>query len=155
MHLRDGDRLDWLATDVAVASRPLARTGVPTLLVAVLVASLLMLARAPLLSADDEGWSLTATPTRLPSGAETTVSMRFTDTDGSGDIGCLRLVVPAQGVVVDADVVATSAPTPWAVTVTGSGPTTLRVSNPDGNGKLKQGDWVDLAVRVRMEPAGT
>ncbi|MGZ8474915.1 MAG: hypothetical protein ACXWWQ_01635 [Candidatus Limnocylindria bacterium] len=100
------------------------------------------------------GWSLTATPTTVTVGVVTTVAMRLTDTDGSGDIGCMRLSIPATFAVVGAVVTGTSADGPWTVTTSGAGPTAIRVFNPGGDGKLEGGDWVDVQLSVRGQQPG-
>ena len=144
-------------TDAPEGVAQLPRTPLPSRLLALVVALSVMVLSPALLAAAPTaaGWSLTATPTSVQNGQTHDIAMRLTDTDGSGDIGCLRLVVPAEGKVVSVTVTATSAPSPWVASVSGSGPTTIRVYNDDGNGKLKGGDWVDFIVRVHMQPPGT
>ena len=101
------------------------------------------------------GWSLTASPMSVANGAATNVAMRVTDTDGSGDHGCLRVVLPAAYTVLGMATLGWTGPTPWTISATGSGPTTVRVRNPDGGGKLKDGDWVDFRVTVRGNQQGS
>lgn len=118
-----------------------------------MLAVLMLLRPAPMIAA--AGWSLAASTGSVTQGVDADVSLRLTDTDGSGDHGCLRLVIPAAFTVLGTAVIATSAPSPWTATASGSGPTTLRVRNPDGNGKLKAGDWVDFRVTVRGDLSGS
>ena len=151
-HASSRDRLAFGVTFATRPESPLAVTRIATALVALVMATSLMLANASLMTATEvEGWSLTASPMMMPATEVTTVSLRLTDTDGSGDIGCLRMTIPAASTVIDATVTATSAATAWVATRTGAGPTTIRVFNADGNAKLKLGDWVDFTVSVQTD----
>lgn len=105
--------------------------------------------------ADGVGWSLTSNPEAMTVGEPTTVTLRLTDTDGSGDIGCLRLSVPDFFTVTSVTSTATSAPSPWGATIFGAAPAVARVFNADGNGKLEHGDWVDFTVSVVPLTPGT
>lgn len=101
------------------------------------------------------GWQLTANPTTVLAGQPTTIELRLTDTDGSGDIACGRVFIGAQFDVLNAGVRGTSAPSPWTAIVAGAAPSTVSVWNADGNGKLKGGDWVDFYVTVRGNTSGS
>lgn len=101
------------------------------------------------------GWSLTANPSTVTSGVTTDIQLRLTDTDGSGDIGCMRMSVPAAFAVSGVAVIATSADTPWTATQSGAGPTAISVFNPDGSGKLRADDWVDFRVTVDGQQPGS
>jgi hypothetical protein len=101
------------------------------------------------------GWELTATPTTIGGGQAATVALRLTDTDGSGDIACARVIIGPEFEVLGAEVLGTSAPSAWAAEMAGTAPTVVSVRNPDGNGKLKAGDWVDFSVTVGSSTPGT
>lgn len=101
------------------------------------------------------GWSLAASPTTVTDGITTDIQLRLTDTDGSGDIGCMRMSVPAAFAVSSVAVIATSAASPWTATRSGTGPTAIHVYNPDGSGKLQGDDWVDFRVTVSGQQAGS
>lgn len=110
---------------------------------------------APGPAAAATGWQLTANPTTVLAGQPTTIELRLVDTDGSGDIACARIFIGAQFEVLGVGVRGTSAPSPWAAAQAGAAPTTVSVWNPDGNGKLKGGDWVDLYLTVNGNSPGS
>jgi len=55
--------------------------------------------------------------------------LRLTDTDGSGDIACLRLQIPRETQYRDGWIVATSVAGEWEVEHSGSNPTEVDVTN--------------------------
>lgn len=110
---------------------------------------------APALTRAADGWTLTAAPSSVQRGVTTEVTLRATDTDGARVHGCVRVVVPAAYDVLGASIVGTSASSAWAVSTSGSGPTTVLAYNPPGTGKLEEGDWVEFRITVRGEQAGT
>lgn len=101
------------------------------------------------------GWQLTANPTTIAGGQAATIELRVTDTEGSGDIACARIVIGAEFEVLDLGIRGTSAPSAWVVEKGETAPTTVSVRNPDGNGKLKAGDWVDIYVTVSGGTVGS
>jgi hypothetical protein len=98
-------------------------------------------------------WQATASPSTIQAGVANTVAVRVTDTGGSGDIGCAIINTGSRFTVSGASVTGTSADSPWAAAVLSA--TTVRVGNTDGNGKLKEGDWVQVALTVRGSPPGS
>jgi hypothetical protein len=98
------------------------------------------------------GWSLTIGPTAVLPGSTTDFTLRLTDTDGSGDIGCLRMQVASGFTVLSATVTGTNQPAAWSA---GTFNNFVWVRNPDGDGKLTAGEWVDFTVRARADQIGS
>jgi hypothetical protein len=103
-----------------------------------------------------DGWTLTMDPDSVKPDVVTTVTLRATDTGGSSDTGCIYVVIPDTFVVEEPEVLDYSGPTTWAAKIKTAGAgTTVQIRNSDGNGKLKQGDWVRFQVNVTGTDPGT
>ena len=71
--------------------------------------------------------------------------------DGSGDIGCVVVIVPARFTVQGAAVTGTSVGGGWNATDApdGGGKTRVEVFNAGGGAKLTEGDWVSFTITAR------
>lgn len=124
-------------------------------LVAILLALVLALSGAPEVLAAS-GWTLTHTPNEVKEGRQQVFTLRATDTDGSGDIGCVVIMVPGTFTVQGAAVTDTSAAEPWmASRETVGGKTRVLVFNVDEDAKLKEGDWVQFTVTATGVDTGS
>lgn len=93
------------------------------------------------------GWNLSRTPSNVDQGEQGIFTLRATDTDGSGDIGCVIVVIPSAFSVENAVVTGTSTGGLWAATRSPVGSSTrVRVYSVGGAAKLKQDDWVEFKI---------
>ncbi len=114
---------------------------------ALLVVAMLVAGTPAVLAAPND-WSLTVAPASVADGSQKVFALQATDTNGSGDIACVVLIVPKQFSVQGAAVTGTSVAGPWRATraADGGGRTRVEVFNDGGGAKLKEGDWVRFTI---------